>query len=83
MPADAPIRDYIAEHEQIVDAGDDALRALGRGDISEARESLSHMHEILTQLVEARHHGGRRGREPITSEVDPGWVCVMDSGRLL
>lgn len=42
------IRDYIEEHEQIVDVGDDALRALDRGDVDRARQCLGRMRGILT-----------------------------------
>ena len=51
------IRDYIEEHEQIIDIGDDSLRVLDRGDVDRAHQSLSRMHEILTSHWEGEEAG--------------------------
>jgi hemerythrin-like domain-containing protein len=68
------IRDYIEEHEQVVDAGDDALRALDRGDVATARESLARMQEILT-----RHwQGEEAGVFAVMSETDASYAEYVD-----
>lgn len=41
------IRDYIAEHEQVTDLGDRALRALGQGDPGTAEALVARMAEEL------------------------------------
>lgn len=64
------IRDYIAEHEQIVDAGDDALRALDRGAIQKARQSLSQMYEILT----SHWAGEEAGVFAVMTEADASYA---------
>ena len=58
--------DYIEEHDQIVDVGDDALRALDRGDVERARRDLSRMHEILT----SHWAGEEAGVFAVMSETD-------------
>ena len=68
------IRDYIAEHEQIVDAGDDALRALDRGDIQRARQSLSQMHEILT----SHWAGEEAGVFAVMTQADASYAEYVD-----
>ena len=68
------IRDYIEEHEQIVDVGDDALRALDRGDVERARRGLSRMHEILT-----RHWAGEEaGVFAVMSETDVSYAEYVE-----
>ena len=68
------IRDYIAEHEQIVDAGDDALRALDRGDTQKARQSLSQMHQILT----SHWAGEEAGVFAVMTEADASYAEYVD-----
>lgn len=41
------IRDYIAEHEQVLELGHQALREVGRGETDKAQETLHLMHEEL------------------------------------
>lgn len=64
------IRDYIEEHEQVVDVGDDALRALDRGDVERARHSLSRMREILS----SHWQGEEAGVFTVMSEVDASYA---------
>lgn len=68
------IRDYIEEHEQVVDVGDDALRALDRGDVDQARESLSRMQEILT----SHWQGEEAGVFAVMSETDATYAEYVD-----
>lgn len=68
------IRDYIAEHEQIVDAGDATLRALDRGDVHGARQSLFHMQEILT----THWAGEEAGVFSVMSEADASYAEYVD-----
>lgn len=68
------IRDYIEEHEQVVDVGDDALRALDRGDVDQARESLSRMQEILI----SHWQGEEAGVFAVMSETDATYAEYVD-----
>lgn len=68
------IRDYIEEHEQVVDVGDDALRALDRGDFERARVSLERMKEVLS-----RHwQGEEAGVFAVMSEADGSYAEYVD-----
>jgi hypothetical protein len=68
------IRDYIEEHEQIVDLGDDALRALERGDVVRARRDVARMSEVL-----ASHWAGEEaGVFTVMSEVDDSYSEYVD-----
>jgi hemerythrin-like domain-containing protein len=64
------IRDYIEEHEQIVDAGDDAIRALDRGDVGHAHQSVSRMRDLLT----SHWAGEEAGVFTVMSESDASYV---------
>lgn len=68
------IRDYIEEHEQVVDVGDDALRALDRGDPDRAVQSLSRMREILT----SHWKGEEAGVFAVMSEADSSYAEYVD-----
>ena len=68
------IRDYIAEHAQIVDAGDEALRALEQGDVHAARHSLSHMRETLT----GHWAGEEAGVFSVMAETDASYAEYVD-----
>lgn len=60
------IRDYIEEHEHVVDAGDAALRALDEGDVDRARRSVARMREVLT----SHWAGEEAGVFAVMSELD-------------
>jgi len=64
------IRDYIEEHDQIVQFGDDALRALDVADTDKAHESLTRMHEILT----SHWAGEEAGVFAVMSETDSSYA---------
>jgi len=68
------IRDYIAEHEQIVDVGDAALRALDGGDVDRARRSVARMHEVLT----SHWAGEEAGVFAVMSEIDASYAEYVE-----
>jgi hypothetical protein len=68
------IRDYIEEHDQVVDVGDDALRALDLGDTARAHESLFRMREILT----SHWAGEEAGVFAVMSETDASYADYVD-----
>jgi hemerythrin-like domain-containing protein len=68
------IRDYIDEHEHIVDAGDDALRALDRGDLGRAQQSVSRMRDILT----SHWAGEEAGVFTVMSETDASYAEYVE-----
>lgn len=68
------IRDYIDEHEQIVDAGDDALRALERGDVGRAQHGVWLMRDILT----SHWAGEETGVFTVMSETDASYADYVE-----
>lgn len=51
------IRDYIAEHDQVLDHGDRAVRAVDAGDLAEAAEQVRLMHVELRSHWEGEENG--------------------------
>jgi iron-sulfur cluster repair protein YtfE (RIC family) len=51
------IRDYIAEHDQVLDHGDRAMRAIDAGDLAEAAEQVRLMHAELRSHWEGEEKG--------------------------
>lgn len=68
------IRDYIAEHEQIVDAGNEALRAMARADGEAAGGSLALMQELLT----SHWAGEEAGVFSVMSEIEDSYAAYVD-----
>lgn len=64
------IRDFIEEHEQVADLGDDALRALERDDVGRARRSVALMSEILA----SHWQGEEAGVFTVMSETDDSYA---------
>jgi iron-sulfur cluster repair protein YtfE (RIC family) len=51
------IRDYIAEHERVLDFGEDAVRAFDHGDLDEARRCLEEMATGLDSHWQGEENG--------------------------
>jgi iron-sulfur cluster repair protein YtfE (RIC family) len=51
------IRDYIAEHEQVTDLGEDAVRAIDTGDLDKARGCIQMMAVLLAAHWQGEENG--------------------------
>lgn len=68
------LRDYIAEHERAVDHGREAVRALDRGELDQARELLTAMFDELRSHWQGEENGlfaVMRREELYAQHIDP------------
>jgi hypothetical protein len=51
------IRDYISEHDTVLDLGDRAFRALDEGDVTTARQMLAEVNRVLLEHWRGEENG--------------------------
>jgi hypothetical protein len=69
------IRDFIEEHEQVADLGDEALRALEHADLVTASRCVTQMSEILT----SHWQGEEAGIFAVMSEADVSYAEYVET----
>ena len=68
------IRDYIAEHERVLDLGERALEEIGRGALDDAQATVAEMREELRSHWQGEEEGVfalMRGDELYRQHIDP------------
>lgn len=68
------IRDYIAEHERVLDLGERALEEIGRGALDDAQATVAQMRDELRSHWQGEEEGVfalMRGDELYRAHIDP------------